>query len=74
MEKYKQLHGFYPKLPVADAGYGSYDNYSLCIENDMELMQKYTIFSKEREKNIEIIHLELKFLGVKIIIITISNE
>ncbi len=50
MKKYNELYGFHPRFPVADAGYGSYDNYSFCIENSMELVQKYTMFSKEREK------------------------
>ncbi len=27
MEKFKNVYGFYPKYPVADAGYGSYNNY-----------------------------------------------
>ena len=27
MEKFKKLHGFYPRYPIADAGYGSYNNY-----------------------------------------------
>ena len=27
MEHFKQTYGFYPKYPVADAGYGSYNNY-----------------------------------------------
>ena len=29
MEHFKQTYGFYPKYPVADAGYGSYNNYIL---------------------------------------------
>ena len=27
MEKFRQQYGFYPKYPIADAGYGSYNNY-----------------------------------------------
>lgn len=50
MKKIKELHGFYPKYPVADAGYGSYDNYFFNRKNKMELYQKYTMFSKEKEK------------------------
>ena len=30
MEHFKQTYGFYPKYPVADAGYGSYNNYIFC--------------------------------------------
>ncbi len=32
MEKFQQLYGFYPKYPVADAGYGSFNNYLYCQE------------------------------------------
>lgn len=27
MEQFRDIYGFYPKYPVADAGYGSYNNY-----------------------------------------------
>ena len=27
MERFKKTYGFYLKYPVADAGYGSYNNY-----------------------------------------------
>ena len=27
VEKLKKIHGFYSKYPVADAGYGSFNNY-----------------------------------------------
>lgn len=30
MEKFKELYGFYPKYPVADAGYGSFNNSIYC--------------------------------------------
>lgn len=33
MEHFKQTYGFYPKYPVADAGYGSYNNYIFCEQN-----------------------------------------
>lgn len=36
MEKFHEMYGFYPKYPVADAGYGSYDNYLFCQEHGME--------------------------------------
>ena len=29
MEKFNEMYGHYPKYPVADAGYGSYNNLSL---------------------------------------------
>ena len=49
LEKYNLMYSNYPKYPVADAGYGSYDNYSYCLEKGMELFQKYGLWSKERE-------------------------
>jgi transposase len=49
LEKYNIMYSSYPRYPVADAGYGSYDNYSYCLENGMELFQKYGMWSKERE-------------------------
>ena len=49
MEKYNGMYERYPEYPVADAGYGSYDNYSYCIEKDMGLYQKYGMWSQERD-------------------------
>ena len=49
LEKYNIMYDRYPLYPVADAGYGSFDNYSYCIEKGMELYQKYGMWSKERE-------------------------
>ena len=50
MEKYKQAYGELPHKTPADAGYGSYDNYSYCKENGIELYMKYSGYYKEREK------------------------
>lgn len=47
MEKYKKIYGHYPKYPVADAGYGSYNNYLYCEEHGMEKFMKFTMFKKE---------------------------
>ena len=47
MEKFKKIHGFYPKYPVADAGYGSFNNYLYCEEYGMEKYMKFTMFEKE---------------------------
>ena len=49
LEKFNIMYNYYPKYPVADAGYGSYDNYSYCLENNMELFQKYGLWAKERD-------------------------
>jgi transposase len=48
LEKYSIMYDKYPKYPVADAGYGSYDNYTYCLNNEMELYQKYGMWEKER--------------------------
>ena len=47
MEKFKELYGFYPKFPVADAGYGSYNNYLFCQQHGMEKYMKFPMFEKE---------------------------
>ena len=47
MEKFKKTYGHYPKYPVADAGYGSYNNYLYCEEHGMEKYMKFTMFEKE---------------------------
>lgn len=36
MEQFHRIYGFYPKYPVADAGYGSYNNYIYCEQHGME--------------------------------------
>ena len=47
MEKFKSQYGKYPKYPVADAGYGSFDNYIYCEKNGIEKFMKFTMFEKE---------------------------
>ena len=47
MEKFNKTYGHYPKYPVADAGYGSYNNYLYCAEHGMEKHMKFTMFKKE---------------------------
>lgn len=47
MDKFRDTYGFYPKYPVADAGYGSYNNYIFCEQNGMEKYMKFTMFKKE---------------------------
>ena len=41
MEKFNELYGFYPKYPVADAGYGSFNNYLFCQQHGMEKYMKF---------------------------------
>ena len=47
MEKFNKSYGRYPKYPVADSGYGSYNNYLYCEEHGMEKYMKFTMFKKE---------------------------
>lgn len=47
MEKFNGQYGKYPKYPVADAGYGSFNNYIYCEKHGMEKFMKFTMFEKE---------------------------
>lgn len=47
MEKFNKEYGMYPKYPVADAGYGSFNNYIYCEKHGMEKFMKFTMFEKE---------------------------
>lgn len=47
MNKFHDIYGFYPKYPVADAGYGSYNNYIFCEQNGMGKYMKFPMFKKE---------------------------
>ena len=49
MEKFNNIYGKYPKYPVADAGYGSLNNYIYCQEHGMEKYMKFPMFKKETE-------------------------
>lgn len=49
MEKFKEAYGFYPEYPVADAGYGSYNNYLYCEQHGMKKYMKFPMFKKETE-------------------------
>jgi len=47
MAGYKTVYGFYPQKPVTDAGYGGLVNYRFVKANQMQIYQKYTMYSKE---------------------------
>lgn len=47
MRKFHDTYGQYPKYPIADAGYGSYNNYLFCEEHGMKKYMKFTMFEKE---------------------------
>ena len=47
MERFKNTYGKYPEYPVADAGYGSFNNYLYCEEHGMKKYMKFTMYEKE---------------------------
>lgn len=47
MNKFYTTYGLYPKSQVADAGYGSYNNYIFCEQHGMEKYMKFPMFKKE---------------------------
>lgn len=49
MDRFRSYYGHYPKYPVADAGYGSYNNYIFCEQNGIEKYMKFPMFKKETE-------------------------
>ena len=49
MEKFNRTYGHYPKYPVADAGYGSYNNYLYCEEHGMAKYMKFTMIQKRND-------------------------
>lgn len=50
LKKHYEMYGYYPRIVPADAGYGSYDNYKFCKENNIELYMKFPGMHKEKEK------------------------
>jgi len=51
LEKYKTWLGEYPENLVADAGYGSEENYSYLEEKGIEAYVKYSSFHYEQKRN-----------------------
>lgn len=48
LEDHKEQYGSYPEVVVADAGYGSEQNYSYLEENNIEGYVKYNYFDKDQ--------------------------
>ena len=48
LEQYKSLYGLYPKESIADAGYGSEENYLYAQEKGINTFIKYNYFHKEQ--------------------------
>jgi len=51
LDTFKQMYGAYPTTAVADAGYGSEENYMFTQENNIKTFIKYNYFHKEQSKN-----------------------
>ena len=49
MENFKKVYGKYPTYTVADAGYGSYNNYIYCEQNNMKKYMKFGLYKKETQ-------------------------
>ena len=47
MEKFNNIYSKYPEYPIADAGYGSFNNYLYCEEHGMKKYMKFTMYEKE---------------------------
>jgi transposase len=50
MEEHKAMYGKNPEVVVADAGYGSEENYTYLENNGVEAYIKYNTFDKEQKK------------------------
>ena len=49
MDGFEKRYGFYPQYPVADAGYGSFNNYMYCEQHGMEKYMKFTMYERENK-------------------------
>lgn len=50
LEDFKSLYGFYPQESIADAGYGSEENYLYATDKGIDTFIKYNYFHKEQTK------------------------
>ena len=50
MEKFNRTYGHYPKYQVADAGYGSYNNYLYCEEHGMAKTHEISHVQKSNDR------------------------
>lgn len=51
LEKFKKIYGRMPQKTIADAGYGSEENYEYLKENNIENYVKYNYFHKEQKRS-----------------------
>lgn len=50
LDSYNQKYGHYPHQAIADAGYGSLENYEFLDKNHIQSYVKYNFFHKEQSK------------------------
>lgn len=50
LAKYEDAYGFTPETAIADAGYGSEENYTILEDKNINAFVKYSIFYKEQTK------------------------
>ncbi|EHO05151.1 IS1182 family transposase [Myroides odoratimimus] len=50
LEKFKENYGVYPKSVIADAGYGSQENYTYLEGEEIKAFVKYNTFDQEQEQ------------------------
>ena len=50
LEAYQESYQKTPSIIVADAGYGSHENYHIADQNQIEAYIKYNVFDKERKR------------------------
>jgi len=53
LEQYETMYQQKPKAVVADAGYGSDENYSMLKAKEIEAYIKYNTFDKEQKENVK---------------------
>ena len=46
MNIFKRYYNIFPKYAVADAGYGSFNNYIFCENNNIEKYMKFSMYNK----------------------------
>lgn len=50
MERFNEMYGHYPTYPVADAGYGSYNNYLYCAEHTLIIIHKIPMMNSLKSR------------------------
>jgi transposase len=53
LEDYKQTYKTLPTTAIADAGYGSEENYTYLAQNNITAYVKYGLFDREQNENIQ---------------------